>query len=162
MLKQKKISSIVLVVVSSFLGGAFSTALLQPPAVLAQAYRSLIGDKLQIMNHQGTRTADIITPANAGGLLNLYGEDGSLRIQAGTYSAAGERGLPLIGLSDNKAKLRMLFRLAGRNESPVLIFKDKSGRDRIVMGLDMSDSAQEPFLALIDKKGKKRPIFGKY
>ena len=92
----------------------------------------------------------------------LFGPDGQPRIQMGTYSAAGENGLPLVGLGDNHGHIRMLFRLAGPNESPVIIMKDTSGTDRLVMGLDMAAPAQAPFLSVIDKDGQKHNLFGNY
>lgn len=93
---------------------------------------------------------------------NVYGPDGKVRIQMGLYNAPGEAGLPLLGLSDNQGQLKLLFRLAGKNESPVLILKDNRQRDRIVMGLGLNDAGQEPFLATYDKNGKKTVVFGNY
>lgn len=91
---------------------------------------------------------------------NFYGPDGDVRIQMGLYTAPGEAGLPLLGLSDNQGELKMLFRLAGKNESPVLIMKDNQQRDRIVMGLGPHDDTQEPFLVTYDKDGQKTVVFG--
>lgn len=93
---------------------------------------------------------------------NFYGPNGKVRIQMGLYTAQGEAGLPLLGLSDNQGQLKMLFRLAGKNESPVIIMKDNLQRDRIVMGLGLNDGVQEPFLATYDKDGQKTVIFGNY
>jgi len=67
-----------------------------------------------------------------------------------------------MGLSDNKGELRMLFRLFGPNEVPVLIFKDSQHRDRMVLGLDLYDNDEEPFIATFDKSGKKQLLVGKY
>jgi hypothetical protein len=92
----------------------------------------------------------------------LYGEDGQIRLQLGTYTAPGERGLPLVALSDNTGHVRALLRLAGDHQSPVLIMKDSSGKDRLVMGLSLTDPAQEPFLAVTDKDGHRKMIFGEY
>lgn len=92
---------------------------------------------------------------------NFYAADGKIRLQFGTYVAAGERGLPLIAMSDNKGDIKMLFRLAGANESPVIIMKDNQHRDRVVMGLGLSGD-QAPFLSIIDKDGNKQNIFGSY
>jgi hypothetical protein len=92
----------------------------------------------------------------------MYGEDGKQRLQFGIYTGAGERGLPLIGLSDNQGRLRMLFRLAGGNESPVIVMKDTSGQDRLVMGLDLNDGNQAPFLSIVDGQGRKQNVFGQY
>ena len=94
--------------------------------------------------------------------LTVVGSDGQQRIQAAVYNAPSEAGQPLIGLSDNNHDLRYLFRLAGSNSSPVIVMKDKSHRDRLVMGLSLNDGAQEPFLATFDKNGNKHLVFGSY
>ena len=92
---------------------------------------------------------------------NFYAADGKIRLQLGTYTAPGEKGLPLVSLNDNKGDIRMLLRLAGPNEAPVLIFKDKNHRDRMVMGLSLSGE-EEPFLATYDSSGAKTNVFGTY
>lgn len=98
---------------------------------------------------------------------NFYGDDGKARIQIGTYPGAtnihgSEGGLPMMGFSDNSGNLKMLFRLAGANQSPVIIMKDNQHRDRIVMGLALNDGKQEPFLATYDNDGNKKMIFGDF
>jgi hypothetical protein len=84
-------------------------------------------------------------------------------VQVGTYSghySATEEGLPLVGLFDNAEKLRLLLRLAGPNESPVLVFKDGKGHDRMVLGLALNDAGEEPFLAYFDREGVKHTLLG--
>ena len=44
----------------------------------------------------------------------------------------------------------------------MLVFKDRKGRDRIVLGLGLNDSGDEPFLARFDARGRKHLVFGKY
>lgn len=92
---------------------------------------------------------------------NYYAPDGKIRIQNGIYNGAGEQGLPLVSLNDNQGNIRMLLRLAGRNESPVLIFKDTQHRDRLVLGLGLN-ADQNPFLAVFDENGAKTNVFGSY
>jgi len=104
-------------------------------------------------------------PAGGGGQLGLMGADGEQRLGLGTYDgsyAKSETGLPFVGLSDNRQGLRLLFRLAGKNESPVLVFKDTRHRDRMVIGLGMSDAGEEPFIAFFDASGKKHLLMGRY
>lgn len=107
------------------------------------------------------------SPAEAANekVIRLYGPDGRERLQLGTYDGSyskAEKGLPLIGFSDNKGGLRLLFRLAGRNESPVLVFKDSHHRDRMVIGLGLNENKEEPFIAFFDKSGKKHLLMGNY
>lgn len=147
-----------------------------PPAVgpaptSVSVDKLVAADRLKLVENAGARlvigegrkaAASFLHAEGGGGVLNLYAEDGGLRVQVGSYSRGAEKGQPLIGLSDNTAKLRLLLRLAGKNESPVLVFKDTAGRDRMVMGLGMNDAAQEPFIATFDQNGKKTLLTGSY
>lgn len=146
MADKKWFINLAVVAVFSLVGSAVTTAFFQSGLAQAGGYASTVQ----------TYTAD----GQPGQV--FYGEDGKMRIQLGTYNAAGERGLPLVGLSDNKGHLRMLLRLAGDNESPVLIMKDKGGNDRIVMGLALSDKSEEPFLSVTDSSGQRKALFGSY
>lgn len=90
------------------------------------------------------------------------GNDGHQRIQLGSYEAGSEMGQPVMAMFDNQRRIRFLIRLAGANDAPVLVFKDKSGKDRMVIGLGMNDADENPFLAWFDKEGKKHMEFGSY
>ena len=151
---------LALVVAISFVGGMASSFIFQPNTVNADDLAELKA-YLEIAKREG-QISDLSSP---GKVLRLYAHDGGERVQVGTYSghhSAAEKGLPIMGLSDNRAKLRLLLRLAGQNESPVLVFKDRKGRDRIVLGLALHDAGEEPFLAYFDREGKKHTLLGKY
>jgi hypothetical protein len=92
----------------------------------------------------------------------VHGPDGRDRLSAATYTSGSERGLPVVAMYDNRSQLRLLLRLAGSNESPVIIFKDKSGHDRMVMGLGLNGGEEEPFLSTVDRQGHKTDVFGHY
>lgn len=125
--------------VMAFMGGAVAQAVMG--VSLVQNAQAGPADRQVVSNRMY-----IVTP------------DGRMRIQAGTYDQAGENGLPVIALSDNRDQIRMLFRLAGTNESPVLVMKDKSGADRLVMGLKMTGTSEEPFLQIVDDRGVRREV----
>ncbi len=152
----KKYLQIPLLALCAFAGGFTAQTLLGVgPSQAAQlmSYFTL-GDAqnskgLELYVHQG------------GPAQNFYGADGKIRLQMGTYTAPGEKGLPLISLNDNSGNIRILMRLAGANEASVLIFKDKNHRDRMVMGLSLSGT-EEPFLATYDSNGSKTNVFGNY
>ena len=127
------------VLVAAFLGGMVGQWLLAPAVSVAVPRRMIQADRIWIMP-----------------------EDGKQRMQIATYTSGGEKGLPLIGLWDNHERLRLLFRLAGQNESPVLIFKDTRGQDRMVMGLSLGGTTEEPFIATFDAQGKKNLLTGSY
>lgn len=99
------------------------------------------------------RSADAASRIMQADQLWIYAADGTHRIQMATYTGGGEKGLPFFGLSDNSTNLRLLLRLAGPNESPVLIFKDRSGMDRLVMGLNYSGGDEKPFITATDASG---------
>ncbi len=128
-----------LVLATGFSGGFLAQLWFSPAPAIAGGNRSLTANMIYVM-----------------------GPDGKQRIQLGSYVQPHEKGLPLIAFMDNGQKLRLLFRLAGKNQSPVLIFKDKKGRDRIVLGLGLRDSGEEPFLAIYDEDMDKDMVFGKY
>lgn len=152
----RKYLQIPLLALCAFAGGFTAQALFSAaPSQAAQLMSYFkLGDTqnskgLELYVHQG------------GPAQNFYGEDGKIRLQMGTYTAPGEKGLPLISLNDNSGNIRILMRLAGANEAPVLIFKDKNQRDRMVMGLSLSGT-EEPFLATYDSNGSKTNVFGSY
>lgn len=154
---KNKYVNMLIMAVFGFLGGMTSQIILTPEKSFAA-----VSEYIQRFFDKNNKLRLDLGIYNNTPVQQFYGEDGKLRIQLGTYIAPGEKGRPFIGLSDNNGDLRMLFRLAGTNESPVIIMKDKNHRDRIVMGLALNDSNQEPFLAYFDKDGSKHMAFGKY
>jgi hypothetical protein len=129
-------------------------------SILASFVGGLVGSTLFQCS-----SANAQMTALTGSMLNLNGPDGKLRVQAGYYDgsySAAERGQPLVALYDNSHNIRLLLRLAGHNESPVLVFKDTNHRDRMVIGLGMEGAEQEPFIAVFDKNGGKKLLTGNY
>lgn len=115
----------------------------------------------ELGDRKNRKAIDLYVMDGQGGQV-FYDEGANLRLQLGTYSGAGERGQPMMGLNDSKGNIRLLLRLAGKNESPVLVMKDQSGTDRLVLGLSLSGGQQEPFLSVTDASGRRRDIFGSY
>ncbi|TAL35941.1 MAG: hypothetical protein EPN97_06790 [Alphaproteobacteria bacterium] len=151
-----RLKNFILVASFAFLGGFAAQLLMGTAAVHAQDV------------WQKARAFQISDDKNSRGIMSyindgqpgqfFYDEKGQVRLQMGTYPAAGERGMPLLGLSDKDGHLRLLFRIFGENEVPVIIMKDNQGRDRIVMGLDLSSPDQTPFLKVTGKDGATRDI----
>jgi len=140
----------------SFAGG-FAGTFFTSHRAEAQQQQSFFG----LSDGKNAKGVNMYVSDGQGGQV-FYGENGQMRLQMGTYNGAGERGLPLMALSDTSGHIRMLFRLAGENESPVIVMKDKTGTDRLVMGLGLSDSKQEPFLSVTDASGHRQNVFGSY
>ena len=127
-----------------------------------------------------------VTKSNGSVLKYIYGADGNiqmdqgifrdqpisdftdagykLRLQMGTYPGdvrSNETGLPVVTLYDWSSDLKELFRLDGRNQAPLIIFKTHE-TNRVIMGLSINDSDEEPFLAYFDKRGGKHMLFGNF
>jgi hypothetical protein len=154
-----------LTLATGFSGGVLAQLLFSPSTAFAGSGQNLSAKSIEIMDENGKKAGVLWSHPDAGGLISLLAPDGKQRIQLGICDGSvskSEKGLPLIGLMDNKGALRLLFRLAGKNESPVLVFKDTKHRDRMVIGLGMNDKSEEPFIAIIDKSGKKHLLTGTY
>ena len=158
-MKKDRVLNLLLVCIFAFAGGVASQPLMKIGTSLAadeerQVFRDLSGrGRLDIGIYNDQPVED------------LYGADGKLRIQIGTYTgdvSSAEKGLPVMTFSDNQGRLKMLLRIAGPNQSPVLVMKDNQERDRVVLGLSLGDSGEEPFLATFDRNGSKHMIFGDY
>jgi hypothetical protein len=152
----------LIVVLASFLGGMVSQTLFNAKCASAQGQQTLSTERLYFVGPDGRDGGQVYFSNGSGAIMSLNAENGKQRIQIGTYNEQGEKGLPFIGLWDNAGALRLLFRLAGSNESPVLIFKDRQGSDRIVMGLGLTDAGQEPFIAYTDQHGNKKTLLGTF
>jgi len=118
--------------------------------------------------------------AVSGTEFDLIGPDGKLAAQLGM----AKEGAPCLWLMDNQGRARLnlclypengfapgvvlmdekgeaagLFRLAGIHQSPVLVFKSNGG-DRMMMGLDINEPAQDPFLTIVGQAGNKLTSLG--
>jgi hypothetical protein len=173
-----------IVALFSFAGGFAAQAVFSGSPVQAQGFTVLPADSAPPIAPQPVQPATVASPEQLGYRANFsavtdpknrkgiqtyindgqpgqifYGENGLIRLQMGTYDKPGERGMPLIGLSDNRGKLKLLLRLAGEYESPVLVMKDNAGRDRIVLGLNPSNPMQDPFMTIYGNDMKAREVF---
>jgi hypothetical protein len=151
-----RVKNFVLIAAFAFLGG-FAAQLLMGAAT---SHAEGVWQKFQAVQvSDGKNSRGIMTYINdAQPGQFFYDENGQARIQMGTYNAAGERNQPLVGLSDKDGHLRLLFRLFGPNEVPVIIMKDNQGRDRMIMGLDLASEDQAPFIKVTGKDGATRDI----
>ena len=159
-MKKDRVLSLLLVCVFAFAGGVVSQPLMKIGTSLAAD-----GDERQVFRDLSGRGRLDLGVYQDQPMENLYGADGKLRIQIGTYTgdvSSAEKGLPVMTFSDNQGRLKMLLRIAGPNQSPVLVMKDNQERDRVVLGLSLGDSGEEPFLATFDRNGGKHMVFGDY
>lgn len=152
-MKKQRLVNLFLTCGFGFLGGVFSQQFFSSGFAIAA------GEQLKAFADSSGLTRLDIGVYNDSPVQDFYGEDGKPRIQLGTYTEEGEKGLPLAAFADNNGNIRLLLRLAGQNQSPVIIMKDSKGSDRIVMGLSLSDESEDPFLTYTDKNGT-HTLFG--
>ncbi|MCM2344326.1 MAG: hypothetical protein NDJ24_07175 [Alphaproteobacteria bacterium] len=153
---------LAVIAVAGLAGGAAASLVFSP--VPSKATDSVAGEVTNFFSvYDGLNSKGIETYVNNGyPAQNIYAMDGMVRLQQGLYTQGAEAGLPMVAFWDNGGSMRMLFRLAGGNQSPVIVMKDRTGRDRVVFGLNLNDPAEEPFMALFDKTGAKKTLFGSY
>lgn len=158
---RKTLIHLVILALFGFGGGVFSDQYLRPAAAASEDRR--ISGMLGFFDENRERMDMGVYKGQV--QQNIYGADGKLRLQFGTYTGdirENEKGLPSFTLYDNDGKLKMVFRLDGPNQGPLIIMKDNSGTNRMIMGLDIWDKAEEPFLVIWDKDGKQHDIVGKF
>lgn len=76
----------------------------------------------------GGKRVGYIGSGNAGhGSLFLFNPEGGVEVQMGAYDSGAEKGQTLMGLHDKKGSLRLLMRLHGAQDSPVIVMKGRVG-----------------------------------
>jgi hypothetical protein len=68
-----------------------------------------------------------------------------------------ERGQTLFGMHDRFGYLRLLMRMHGPEDSPTVVMKDNTGKDRIVFGLD--GTTQTPYFKYTNDHGEMVNLF---
>jgi hypothetical protein len=138
------------------IGGIIGACVATGAPVVAQML--LEGHRLTLRGSDGQAYLDAAKLSGSGSSLCFYANGTKAPLCLGTYS---EDGLPFIGLGENP-RVQAILRLAGRNQSGVLVFKDKGNHDRMILGLALDNPNEEPFLVTFDKAGKKTVHFGSY
>lgn len=169
---QKSIMHTLLICVFAFLGGFVSDQFFATRSSHAELVPDLLASEpINIgetyKDNKKRKRISLGATAEGPPIQEFYGEDGTVRLQLGTYKGyegvTPDSGLPLLSLMDNEGKLRLLLRVTqGKNKSPVLVMKDSKGADRIIMGMAINAEGEEPFLAWFDKLGGKHLVFGNY
>lgn len=156
----KKFFQMLPVLLAGFAGGMAGAVLMQPtPLLAAQSSQKAVPKNvipLDVYNQNGKRVAYLGPGEIQQGTFFVYDDQQNIRIQMGSYAGTREKGQSLIGLHDRNQRLRLLFRLAGREDAPTLILKDTYGRDRMVIGLE--GTSEEPYIRIMDKNGVVRNL----
>ncbi|HIF26158.1 MAG TPA: hypothetical protein EYG18_10055 [Micavibrio sp.] len=151
-------ASLLMFFMVSMVGGMLGAMLFSSTPLQAQRSKGVFSE-MAVYNQDGVRIG-LITPGRVQqGTMWLFDDRGEFRIQMGTYENPGERGQPLIGMHDNGKNLRALMRLHGDTDSPVIVMKDKTGYDRLVMGLRAG--TEEPYLEYTNADGEKIDLLKK-
>lgn len=155
---QKRIT-LILAVIAGFIGGLLPGSLKLRTVQASDGYTSqvLSAHEFRLVDKNGAIGAQLAYSGEGTPVLFLFDKNGKPRAEIGTYGD----GLPCVVLMDEQSRAVGLFRLAGANQSPVLVMKS-DGRDRMIMGLNMNGPGHEPFLVTYDESGQKKEIFGKY
>ena len=158
MFQKRHAATLVLGCLGGLLAGSLRSALdsraeaAPPPPPPKQ----VSAEQFVLVDASGKTLAQLAKSGDGTPCLFLFDKEGKARLQAGVYAD----GQPFFGLFDNKNNAVGLFRVAGTQGSPVLVLK-AGGRDRMIVGLGMSDPAQEPFIEYFDAKGEKRELIEK-
>jgi len=145
---------------SGMIGGMLGAVLVGGAGLAAvEHYGPLRGNGLTLFTAEGRRYLQITkgTDGQSSAVFFMDGK-GRSRMELGLY----EDGLPSVALEGENHTVKALLRMAGVNQSGVLVFKDKQNRDRMILGLDMSAADEQPFLVTFDPAGHKKVIFGRY
>ncbi len=122
---------------------------------LDQVFDSVESGDFVLRDGEGRTSARLSTSGDGTGALFIFDTAGRVRLTAGSY----QDGDPSLVLNDPQGNASLILRLAGTQHSPVVVFKAK-GQDRMVLGLAMNDSKQEPFLVTMDQSGNPTHHFG--
>jgi len=154
---QNKFGLLVLVLLSGFAGGFVSNCIM----ARAQGFEQVIAAKsFQLVNDNGKVIGTWASCGPQAGCLNFYDDNNNVRLQLGLYSAPSEKGMPFVGLFDEKYQIKELLRLYGPALAPVLVQKNND-QDRMILGLDLHDS-EEAFQVSFGKDGVSHVQFGNY
>ncbi|MAF97338.1 MAG: hypothetical protein CMH26_01730 [Micavibrio sp.] len=116
--------------------------------VSQRAYRLLNDDGKQIGYYGSGRIGQ--------GTFFLFNPDGKLSAQIGSYENGSEARQSLLGLHDRDGTLRFLMRMYGPKDSPVIVMKDKTGDDTLLIGLDGADEV--PFIRYRSRDGSMKDL----
>ena len=147
------------IMAASLISGFSGSLLSNGSKAHAYGERILQGQQLTLTDNGGRRYLQIAKgeTGQSSAIFIFDGKDRS-RVEVGTY----EDGIPTIALEGEDHTPKAILRMAGGNQSGVLVFKDKHHHDRMILGLDMENSDEQPFLVTFDANGTKKVIFGRY
>lgn len=147
----------------AFLGGMAAQMLIHVAPVLASQQ---VWGRILVVNDPETNRYGVQTFVQRGGTAQKFHDPAGIgRLQMGTYGSnpdgnTGEQGMPMFALSDSQGRVRVLLRLRGESQTPVLIFRDSDLKDRMVLGLE-DNAGQEPYLTTYDSSGQQTVRFNK-
>ncbi len=155
----KNFFQVGVMIFAGFIGGVTGSLLFSPSTILAASVeKKARSDVVDLFNSQSKRIAYVGPGRIQQGAFFLFNEKEKLTVQIGSYDGPREAGQPMIGLYDHLERLRILFRLHNSTDSPVVIFKDSYGNDRLIMGLQ--GAAEEPYIDFVDVNGQSKRFLG--
>jgi len=125
--------------------------LLLAAAPIARA-QPMSATSYELRGPNGKTAAMLAMSPNGSPGLWLMDPEGRPRMSLGLYPE--NDFTPGLVLTDEKGEAVGLFRMAGPNHSPVVVFK-ADGSDRMILGLDMNDRGRAPFLTIAGEPGNR-------
>lgn len=113
---------------------------------------------LRLLDSNGRAYARLVSGSGQAAHLTFFDQKGVPLLDLGL----GGDGLPQLSLMSvkNNGKSKFTLKVAGANQSAVLVFKDNKDRERMRMGLDPDAPGEEPFLVYYDRNMTKKVVFG--
>lgn len=152
----RKFLQILMIFFTGFVGGVSGSLIFQPSSLYAASAQSnKKQDKAkyfsEYFNTADKRIAYLGQGQIGQGGMFLFSNSGKVTLQASSYVKPIEQGQSFIGLYDRDELLRLLFRLYSSQDSPTIVLKDKSGQDRLVIGLQ--GAGEHPYIRYMDSSG---------
>jgi len=145
-----------MIFLTGFIGGISGSLIFQPSALYAASPQSPKKQEKGRYYSEYYNTADkriaYLGQGQIGqGGIFLFSNSGKVTVQASSYVKPVEQGQSFIGLYDRDELLRLLFRLYSSQDSPTIVLKDKSGQDRLIIGLE--GAGEHPYIKYMDSSG---------
>ena len=118
---------------------------------------SLRTREVRIVGADGAARLAIGLSREASAAIRMTNARSTAAIEAGVHA----NGFPFLLVSDGAVRNVALGRVDGVQASPIVVFRTDD-TVRLVLGLDMLERAQSPFLVRYTSDGRKHDVIGRY
>jgi len=146
---------VIVVLLAGLVAGALLAIRHRPLAAAPTA--SLRMRELHIVGADGAARVSIGPSREASAVIRITNERSTAAVEAGVHA----NGFPFLLVSDGGVRNFALGRVDGVQASPIVVFRTDDAV-RMVLGLDMIERAQSPFLVRYTADGRKHDVIGRY